>query len=452
MIDRFLDFVKENKLIQKNDRILVGVSGGIDSVVLLDILSKVKEKMSLKIGIVHVNYGLRTESDRDNKFVKTLAKKYEVPFFEKKVKLSGGNIEEKARDIRYEFFNEIAKSERFNKIAVAHHKNDLAETFFLNLSRGSGLTGMVSMKPKSGNLIRPLLFTSRKEIEGYAKNNNLKFVEDVTNKDLSIKRNLVRHKIIPELEKNNPDFVETLVNEVEHLRELEGYISKITDVHYKKLAKETKTSVLFSVQALNKVNPYIQSEILRKALHHIKSDLRDISRRNIEDSLLLTKESHGTKEIYLPSSLIVRRTYDKLEITKESKSPMEKPKITRLEIGKEVFFGKWQFSLEPTNKKNTLNEENLVFLDIQKTHKLLVRCRKPGDRMEIGRGKTKSLQDMFVDAKIPKNERDTYPIVVTEKDGIVWIPGIRLNPRYNTNEKSEKVTIIKINKEKSEEE
>lgn len=430
MIDRFSVFIKENKLISKNDRVLVGVSGGVDSVVLLDILNHLQKKLGIQLAIAHVNYGLRHEADGDNELVRDLAEKYGFPLFEKKVKLTGSNIEEKARDIRYGFFNEVLEQEKMDKIAVAHHKNDLVETFFLNLSRGSGLTGLVSMKSKSRDLIRPLLFATRKEIEEYANNKKLKYVEDVTNKDLKLKRNLIRHKVIPEFEKMNPDFVQAIAHEIEDLREADKVISGITEKHYKKIIKEAKGSASVSVQALTQPNPYLQSEILRKAVAYVKGDLKDISRQNIEDILKLTKVVHGTKKAMLPQGLLVRRIYDKLEIRKKAKSPMQKPKSIRLEMEKEAVFGEWRLFLGKSEVKNIKQSKNLVFLDIQKTPTLRVRCRKIGDRIAISSGKTKSLQDVFVDAKIPRDERGSYPVVVNVKDEIVCIPSLRVNPDY----------------------
>lgn len=330
-----------------------------------------------------------------------------------------------------------------NKIAVAHHKNDLIETFFLNLSRGSGLTGLVSMKPKSENLIRPLLFTTKREVEEYAKKNRLSYVEDVTNKDLSIKRNLIRHKIIPELEKMNPDFLQVVAREIEGLREADSVISGITEKHYGKIVKEGKDSVSMSIKELAKISLYLQSEVLRQSIRYVKGDLRDISRKNIEDILKLTKVVHGTKRVVLPQGLIVRRTYDKLEIRKEVKSPMQRPKSIRLEVDKEAVFGSWRLFLGKLGGKKINQSKNLVSLDIQKMPTLHVRCRKPGDRMRISRSMTKSLQDLFVDAKVPRDERESYPVIVNERDEIIWIPGIRFNPDYKTSKNNKKLVNLK---------
>lgn len=446
MDNDFLAFSKENKLVEKGDSILVGVSGGIDSVVLLDMLHNIKGKLNIKFAIAHINYGLRKESDRDAAFVNSLAKKYDVPIYEGKVKLQGSNIEERARDIRYSFFNKVLEEKDFQKIAVAHHKNDMVETFFLNAARGSGLTGLTSMRPRTGKLIRPLLFATRKEIEDYARKNNLRFVEDITNKDLSIKRNLVRHEVIPSLSKINPDLVETIANEVENLRKAQDLISMITEQHYKKIAGEEDDSVILNVKDLLKMHPYLRSEVLRKSILYVKGDLKNISRKNIEDVLKLTENTHGTKKVVLPSRLIAGRTYDKLSIEREAKSPAKMPKTTRLTPGKEVIFGKWRLFLEKTEPSKGRHDKNLVFLNIQKELKLLVRCRKLGDRITIGQGKTKSLQDVFVDAKIPKKERDAYPVIVDENDEIIWIPGVRVGASYKKPIKDKIIFKIEANK------
>jgi tRNA(Ile)-lysidine synthase len=447
MNQKFLAFVKENNLIEKDDRVLIGVSGGVDSVVLLDILTYLQKKLQIQVAAAHINYGLRKESDRDHKFVKNLAKSYKIPFFDKKTKLTGSNIEERARDIRYDFFNKVAKEEGFNKVAVAHHKNDLVETFFLNAVRGSGLTGLVSMKPKTGNLVRPLLFATRDDIENYAKKNKLNFVEDVTNKDLSIKRNLIRHKVIPNIQKLNPDLVNTIADEIEDLRIANDLIKKIAKKHYRKLAEESESSVTLPVKSLQKLHLYLQSEVLRESILHVKKDLRDISRINIEDILNLIKNTHGTKKVMLPSRLIARRTYDKLEIRKEIKSPGQKPKNVWLEMEKEVIFGRWRFFLEKADEEKVTENKNLVFLNIKKIPKLLVRCKKPGDKITIGKGKTKSLQDVFVDEKIPQKERDTYPVIVSEGDEVIWIPKIRVSYKYKGNLENEDLVKVEAKKQ-----
>jgi len=443
----FLAFSQDNKLIEKGDHILIGVSGGMDSIVLLDILINLQEKLQLLVAVAHVNYGLRADSDRDNEFVRDLAKKYDLQFFEKKVKLSGSNVEEKARDIRYDFFNKVAKREKFNKVAVAHHKNDLVETFLLNIARGSGLDGMISMKPSSGSLIRPLLFTTREDIQEYASRNKLENVEDVTNADLSIKRNLVRHKVIPALEGINSNLLETITREIETLREFNDLQQEIVNKNYKKQVVETASSTELSVESLSKLHPYLKSVIIRQAILHTKGSLKNITSRHINSILQLTERKWGTKKVSLPEGLIVKRTYDKIKIEKQAKSSCPKPKEINLQMNEEVTFGTWRLFLSKENKKTQSKNKNLVFLDIQKVPTLLVRCKHAGDKIKISKGKNKSLKDLFVDEKIPREDRDSYPVVTDENDKVIWVPGIRASHDYLASSESKQVIIIKATKE-----
>ena len=204
MIEAFKQFIEKKQLYSPGDKIFVAVSGGIDSVVLLDLF----HKTNFQIAVAHCNFSLRgTESDEDEKFVAGLAKNYNIDFFVKKFntkkfsKENGLNIQEAARKLRYDWFNSIAEKHNFDKIAVAHHFDDQAETFFINLFRGSGVSGLRGMPIKRDNIIRPLLFARRAEIEKYAAENKLSFREDSSNFSDKYLRNRIRHNLLPEIEK-----------------------------------------------------------------------------------------------------------------------------------------------------------------------------------------------------------------------------------------------------------
>ncbi len=431
MFSKFLAFVKENKLIEKNDSALIGVSGGADSVVLSNLLFSLKDKLNLKLAIAHVNYGLRKESDSDQRFVENLAKKYEIPIFVKKVKIRGSNLEEQAREIRYSFFSEISEKRGFNKVAVAHHQNDQVETFLFNIARGTGLTGLTGIKPKNNQTIRPMLFASKVEILKYAKEKGLKYVEDTTNKDLSFKRNLIRHKVIPALEEINSSLIRTVSSEIETLKEAEDMLEEEAEQYYKKMVVEERDSVSFVAQDFIKLSAYLKAMILRKVFSHLTENTKDFYKKNTREILqLIDKKASGTKKISLPGKLIAERIYDKITIRKDSKKLFKEQKIIKLESDKTVNFGSWKLFFGKNKKEKLKESKYLVHLNIQKELKLLVRCRKPGDKIAIGENQSKSIQDLFVDVKIPKNERDSYPLIVNTKNEIVWVPGLRLNPLY----------------------
>ena len=442
MQDEFLAFAKENNLFERGDRILLGISGGVDSAALLDLLLKSKDKLKIEIFLAHINYGLRKEADKDNEFVRNLAKKYSLPLFEKKMHITGGNIEEKARDIRYSFFNEILAAKKLDKIAVAHQKNDLAETMLLNLLRGTGIDGLASMRAKSGNLIRPLLFASRREVEAYAQDNRTAYVVDKTNEDIAFRRNFIRHKIIPALEKINPDFIQTMAEENKIFQALLDSQNKEADAVFGRMARIHKQSVEISVRELSDLDPYLRSLVFRKAIKVVQGNLKGISSKNVCDLEKLSQKTSGTKEIHLPSGLKASRIYDKIIIEKGQKSLLKTPKKAKLVFGKETNFGSWQFTLAKTEKFSSAKDISLVQIDIQKTGALLIRCKRNGDKVAISGGKSKKIQDVFTDAKVPKTERDSYPLIVSEENEVVWVPRIRLSDNFKANSKTKNIVVI----------
>ena len=230
--EKFLNTIRENNLIQKGDVIVVGVSGGPDSITLLTCLNKYKEKINCKIIVAHINHLIRKDSTEDEQFVENYCQKNEIPVFIKRAKVEEiakeqkRGTEEVGRKIRYDFFNEVLKQNNANKIAVAHNLNDNAETMLLNLIRGTGLQGLEGIKPKNNNIIRPLINCKREEIEEYCKKNNLNPRIDSTNSQNIYRRNIIRNQILPELKEINPNIVETLSKTAQIIRENNKYIKE----------------------------------------------------------------------------------------------------------------------------------------------------------------------------------------------------------------------------------
>ncbi len=445
MLNNFLIFNKKNALFKKDDRILVAVSGGVDSIVLLNLFLKKRKRFNLTLGVAHVNYGLRPEADEENLFVKNLAKVNSLPFFEEKVSQKiTANLEETARIIRYEFFKKTCENNNFSKVAIAHHKNDRAETFFLNLSRGSGLTGLTSMKPKVNNLIRPLLFTTRDDILKYARENKLEYREDRSNVSLEFKRNIIRHLVLPELTKINPMIIDKINEEIEELSNLQEKLEPQIEKIYADLSRKNQKTVEIDSVRLRAESLYLQTEIIRRAIKEIKKNLRDITRKNVSDILKMTQKPHGTKKIILPGGLISRQIYDKIVIGCDKKAAESSLKQKKLPLNSEIQFGnvilKYQ---EAKTKKTKKNQPNLVFIDKEKAQDLLIRLKRPGDKIII-KGGTKKLQDLFVDLKVPKEQRETIPIIVTKNQEVVWVPNIRVSHFFSATSQTRKTAILKI--------
>lgn len=290
-------FAAEKGLWKEGNRIMVAVSGGPDSVCLLYVLFSVREKYGLELGVAHVNYGLRgREADEDERYVRKLAEKIGLTVDVLRVKKSslGSASEEKMRKIRYDFFERLRKKNKFDLIAVGHTSDDQAETVLMRLLRGSGLSGLRAMRPKSGNVIRPLLQITRQEIIFYLRKNKIRYRIDRTNRDVRYFRNKIRHRLIPYLERNfNPSARQSLVNLARSVADDYDYIEKEADNRF--AFRKRGRAVAFSASDFGKSHPAIRQAGLRSAIRQIKGDLSGIELAHIkelEKAVLSTKAKH----------------------------------------------------------------------------------------------------------------------------------------------------------------
>jgi len=314
----------QNDLWKRGSKIVLGVSGGPDSVCLLDILAKLAPKYDLQLIIAHVNYGLRGQDSRqDEKFVRKMAGKYglEVEILDLKnpkaelseiLKLSfRKQINENAmRDIRYEFFEQVRKKNNFDTIAVAHNLDDQAETFLMRIIRGSGLQGLSAMKYKNGRLIRPLLGTTRSDILEYIKKNKLTYRTDKTNGSDLFFRNKIRNKLIPFLEKDfNPKIKETIFSATSSIAEDYSLIQELTDKTYKK-EKE------FSARKILKMHPAMQRRFLLRMITEKKPGGKDIEAAHVSEMIKALKSTKNKNQIVSFRGLKMERKGDKVIIVK----------------------------------------------------------------------------------------------------------------------------------------
>ena len=288
--------ISEHKLIQQGDKIIVGVSGGPDSVCLLHFLNEIRSEFDLDLTIAHVNYGLRgKESDQDEAFVKKLAGKYNLPCKILQPKSSASestNLEASLRDVRYNFFHKLATEEKADKIAVAHNRDDQVETILMFFLRGSGLKGLSGMDYQQSNIIRPLLDSSRADILAYSKTQNLDYRQDKTNQDTKFTRNKIRHDLIPLLGKEyNPNIKETLTQASRITRGELQLVDEVIKETYQKLAQGDDNEVNLPLIDFLKLSQPLQRGILRHIFTHELGDTRDISAQDIEETLRMLRES-----------------------------------------------------------------------------------------------------------------------------------------------------------------
>lgn len=458
-IDKIKAVIKDNELIKEGERVVVGVSGGADSVCLLLVL---KEIMPLEcITAVHINHGIRgDEAARDEDFVLQLCKRQgirleirrlDVPLFARENKISE---EEAGRVLRYRVFEEIRLLYKADKIAVAHNLNDVAETFLMNLSRGSGITGLTGIKLRSGVLIRPLIKTSRAEIEEIVTYLGESFITDSTNNSLIYTRNRIRKRVIPELEEVNERAVSHINDACERLEKIEGYIIKEAANAYKSYV--TKGKDIFISNEILTLDEVIIEEVLHKALSEAAGRARDIGSVHISYLLELFSKQVG-REIDLPYQVRAFREYKGIRLkgsANKSESGESTQVLPELLLHTEDVEGistvtseedNIRLTFEDGSVKNLSQNSCIRWFDYDKiAENVMVRFKEEGDFLVISpEGDKKKLKKYFVDSKIPSDKRGGIPLVVSGND-VLWIIGYRTGEGARITKSTKKLLKMEI--------
>ncbi|HCG77408.1 MAG: tRNA lysidine(34) synthetase TilS [bacterium (Candidatus Ratteibacteria) CG_4_9_14_3_um_filter_41_21] len=314
--------IKKYSLIGVGDKVLLGISGGPDSVALLDLLFRFKKKLKFSLFLCHLNHGLRKEAENEAHFVKELANSFFLPITIKRKNISkvkGGSLEEKARNARYRFFTQTAKKYHAHKIAIAHNLDDQAETILLRIIRGTGLLGLGGIRFKrplenasSIQIIRPLLSVNREKILNYLKERELSFVKDKSNDSPIYLRNRIRAQLLPVLAEYNPRIKESLAKLAIACQEDFDGIEKTASAFLSKIVKRGKREIEFDVKEFLKTPGYLQKEILRLALKYLSA--KPLSFSAIESLQFLISQEKGKSSLSLPGGLVARRFHKNLII------------------------------------------------------------------------------------------------------------------------------------------
>jgi tRNA(Ile)-lysidine synthase len=437
MLEEFRNYIEENKLINQSDRILLAVSGGIDSMVMSHLFLTTKAD----IGIAHCNFNLRgIESDEDEAFVKLFAHSANIPFFCESFDTSGFaeekgiSIQMAARELRYRWFEEIRIKNNFTYISVAHNLNDNVETFLINLTRGTGIAGLTGMKPRYNHLIRPLLFASRNAIKEYSKQNNIDFREDKSNAEIKYTRNKIRHTIIPLFREINPSFETALTETAERLNEISeivsGHISGIREM----VSVTRGNTIAFKISMLESLSPRLT--ILYELFRPF-----GIGKGQLDDLSSLLKGKTGSQIITSGYRLIKNRK--EILVTKK-----EDDNENYFEISEISDFGKLPLNLTASIKEVNSGfiipaSTDIACLDADKiTFPLIIRRWHHGDSFyPLGMKHKKKLSDYFIDNKISVFEKEHYRIL--ESSGrIVWIMNDRIDNRFRITRNTRKALVI----------
>lgn len=304
--EKVLKTMQKYNMIKSGDTIVIGVSGGPDSMALLNILNNLKEKLNIKLYVAHINHMIREEADEETEFVKDFCAKIDVDFFAKKVNVEEEakkqriGTEEAGRNIRYEFFEEVAKRVGANKIATAHNSNDNAETVLMNLIRGTSISGLKGIeKVRDGRFIRPIIECSREEIEEYCKENNLNPRYDKTNDENIYTRNKIRNLLIPFLKKEfNPNIIEGINRLSQIATEEEQFINKTVEKEYKKLSltvNNNEKRIILDLKEFNKLDYAIKSKLILYTISKAYGTANGIEKIHIDDIIKLCYNNIGNK-------------------------------------------------------------------------------------------------------------------------------------------------------------
>ena len=308
--EKFLKTVKESNMIKENDAIVVGVSGGPDSIALLYCLNKFKNMFKYKIICTHINHLIREDSTDDELFVENVCKNMQIPFYKKREniielskKLKKGT-EETGRIVRYNFFDEILEKEKANKIAIAHNKNDNSETMLLNLIRGTGLNGLEGIQEiEYEKYIRPFINISRDEIESYCEKNHLEPRIDSTNKENIYNRNIIRNEILPIMKKINPNVIDSLSRTSKIIKEENEFIKNTVENTFNSINHISVGEISYSINDFNKLSKTIKENLILYTIEKLVGDTKNIEKTNVEDIIKLAEKNIGNKYMELNKNL-----------------------------------------------------------------------------------------------------------------------------------------------------
>ncbi len=438
LLQKFTDFIKKENLFQAKDRLLLAVSGGVDSVVLCELC----KQAGFDFVIAHCNFQLREdESGRDEQFVRELAKKYSSEIFVKKFetekyaeqnKLS---IQVAARELRYEWFNSLIGDE-IKYILTAHHANDNIETLLMNFFKGTGINGLQGILPKQANVIRPLLFAKKEEFLEFAKENGLSYVEDSSNASDKYTRNYFRNQLIPSIQKVFPQVEENLINNIQRFTEIQTLYQQSIDLHKKKLLEKKGEEIHIPVFKLLKSQP------LPTIVYEIVKDFGFTS--NQTDEVIKLLKSDSGKYVQSPRHRVLKNR-NWLIVTPVNTEISENVLIE--EKDKEIKFlsGKLEIKKALVAVYKLSANENIAQLDADEiTFPLLLRKWKQGDYFyPLGMNKKKKLSRFFIDQKMSMTEKENTWVIEMNKK-IVWVVGKRIDNRFKITGKTKNILLISL--------
>ena len=455
IIQKVRETIIRHFMLSENDHLLIGLSGGPDSVCLAIVIDKLRPDFNLSLSALYIDHGLRPdEIEGEIRFCEKFCNRYGINFHKRQADVKGFakdrgmNLQESARELRYEIFEETAINIKADKIALGHTADDQAETVLMRLFRGSGRKGLTGIPPVRGGIIRPLIDIEKDEIERFL-NDDLseQFIVDSSNLKEHYTRNWIRLSLMGEIKERYPTVARDICRTAEIFREEEAYLDiVVTKTLMRMISRKSDPSIELFLNPLGTTEKPILRRLLRRAIDATKG-LRGIGFVHIEDIIKLIKKGTAGDRLNLPDGIRVIRDYSLLKITTER--PV---RISEYEIQPpdRIIIRETSMALTTSLEEGgggDNGERWSVLLDAGgMSFPLRIRARAAGDFFyPLGFGKRKKLQDFFVDEKIPRDERDKVPIVLSGND-IIWVAGLRADERFRVTDKTEKFLRLTISK------
>lgn len=454
LINRVKNTIFTHTLINDGDAVLVALSGGADSVCLLDALCRLRKELGITVGAAHLNHMIRgREADRDEAYAAEICTKLGISFYAERIdvpdlsKREGISEEAAGRKARYDFFERLCKAHGFNKIATAHNRNDKAETVIMRILRGTGIDGLSAIKYKrEDEVIRPLLDVARCDIEKYCKENDLLYCTDSTNSDTEYTRNRIREKLIPFLEENfNPSIIDALCtlsdNAAEDSDFINGYATRLYNRINSPMPKRKPT--VLDIESLKMLDECIFSRIIRITVRDVMGDSYNVERVHIENVHSLLDKQTGAS-ICLPENLKVSVKYGWLEFKETGDTDKDDDEFSfPVEISVSESLESMGMTFEVADAKKKLKKNQMIIdYDLIEDKEITVRNRRVGDRMVFFKdGRTRKIKDYLIDKKIPREERNKIPLLCVDNK-VIAIIGDRVAETYKIKENTKRGLVI----------
>lgn len=459
IFEKVLGTINKYNLIEDGDKIVLGLSGGPDSVCLLHILYRLKEKMNIEVYAAHLNHQIRgLEAQKDALYISQICEDLGITSFVKAInvpeycKEQGVSLEEGARTLRYEMFEEIKQKTKSNKIAIGHNRNDQAETVLMRIMRGTGLQGLRGIEYiRDNEIIRPILDIERSEIEAYCEKYELNPRIDKTNLESIYTRNKIRLELIPYMKDNfNPNVIESIVRMTNSLKSDSDYIDLEAEKSFKEVSTLKEDSVEISLPKYSNLHNAIKVRVLRSAIKHIIGDTNFVDQKHIEDIIELECESKLNKMLNLPRGIFAYRRKNIIILT--TKEIVSEEIDFCYNIPSNGFIKIKELNLVLETQKMSIDRYKSIKLD--KTSKgfdfdkikggIVVRSRKQGDKIKLAGG-SKKVKDLFIDLKIPREDRCKVP-VITDDEGILCVGDYKTSENYKIDSETKEVLKISFKK------